>query len=177
MPNRRIAIALVLGLSACSAPKPGPELFAHAETLCLDEKWDEAPEPLREYLLAHPDHAGAHFYLGRAYLFGEDFRPAVAEGELQLALKLYIDGGRKSPIDRFPDEYFEIICNIESSKVLIKLIPLLLDEGVPISATQDLIRRMRIYLERARAIQPDIPEVKDLNGIVITFEQLAGMEQ
>lgn len=177
--NRIAAVSIVL-LAGCGPSEPDLSLFARAEQLCLDQQWAEAQPVLREFLLQSPHHAGAHFYLGRAYMLGPDFRPAVAEGELQLALKLYEASGKKSPIERFSDEYFEIICNLESMKVLLKAIALESEQmaavGLPPGVRPELLERMHRYVDQAAAVQPDFKDVVDARNILRSLERAMGIE-
>lgn len=175
-----LLLILLAGLTGCGSNAPDTALFTRAEQLCLEQQWAEAQPVLREFLLQSPHHAGAHFYLGRAYMLGPDFRPAVAEGELQLALRLYEASGKTSPIERFGDDYFEIICNLESMKVLLKAIALESEEmmsvGLPPGIRPELVERMRGYVDRAAAVQPDFKDVVDAKRILRSIEQAMGMD-
>jgi len=174
-------MTLAAGLSGCATKEPDMSLFERAEQLCLDQKWAEAQPVLREFLLQSPHHAGAHFYLGRAYLLGPDFRPAVAEGELQLALRLYKESGKESPIERFGDEYFEIICNLESMKVLLKAIAMESEQmmlvGLPPGIRRELVTRMRNYVDRAEAVNPEFEDVVNAKRILRSIEQAVDAEE
>ena len=137
--------------------------------MCLEARWNEARAVLKQFLLHRPNHAGAHFYLGRAYLFSDDFRPAIAEGELQTALELFIEGGRISPIERFGDDYFELICYVESAKVCLLLTEYLQTQGVPEEAVKPLLRRAARYANEADAVMPGTKDVKTLQRAIAGF--------
>lgn len=135
------------------------DLFAQGEFLCRETRWGEAREVLREFLLDHPDHAGAHFYLGRSYLWWEeDFRPVIALGELQTALALYKQTGEHH-IERYPDEYFEIICDMESAKVFYRQASLMHLTGVPPKGLLPTLNRGWEYIAQARQVDPDHPDI------------------
>ncbi|MFP6581400.1 MAG: hypothetical protein VCD00_02455 [Candidatus Hydrogenedentota bacterium] len=143
------------------------DLFARGEYLCREARWDEARRVLREFLLDNPEHPGAHFYLGRSYLlWKDDFRPAIAEGELQTALALYHENGGTHHIERFSDEYFELICNIESAKVCMEQFTKLLDAQIPARHLSPIVLRARRYIEAARDINPTYPEIAPFTELV-----------
>lgn len=165
---RSFAVVVLL-LNGCDTGPSRAELqalFDEGEFLCREARWDEAREVLRKFLLHNPDHAGAHFYLGRAYLFSTDFRPAIAEGELQTALQRFIDGGRQSPIDRFGPDYFEMICHVEIAKVYLLQIDLFQSMGASPRALQGLYQRAVDSTQRAKAIIPGSKDVADLEEIL-----------
>ena len=150
---------LCLGCSESEPTQEPIDLFEHGEFLIREQRWGEARDVLRQFLLENPEHAGAHFYLGRSYLWWEqDFRPAIAEGELQTALKFFCESGEHH-IERFEDEYFEIICNIESAKIYARLLISLEAIGAPRSVLLPLVERGWVYVEAARAVNPEHPDV------------------
>ncbi|NIA15075.1 MAG: hypothetical protein GWP08_13465 [Nitrospiraceae bacterium] len=144
-------------------------LQAGAE-LCRRGRWDEAIPLLNRHLLDHPDdvrrNTAAHFFLGQAYLFGSDPYLPVAEGELELALAMFIKNGRKSPIAEFSDTYFELRCHLELAKVHLRA----LDTAIFYNARQELLRA--IYgkcldeAEKARQVAPDSPDVAQLDEVL-----------
>lgn len=143
------------------------DLFARGEFLCREARWDEARLVLREFLLDNPEHPGAHFYLGRSYLlWQDDFRPAIAEGELQTALALYRENGGTHHIERFSNDYFELICNMESAKVCFKQFTLLLDTGVPARHLGPIVDRARGYVDAGREVDPEHGEIASFTGLV-----------
>ncbi len=148
-------------------------LFDEGEYLCREMRWEEARTVLREYLLYDPDHAGAHFYLGRAYLFSEDFRPAIAEGELQTALELFVEGGRISPIERFGHDYFELICYVESAKVYLLQIEFLLLIRVSAAYIQPLLDQAERYIAEAEQIMPNTKEVRSVKEAIAGYRRLS----
>ncbi len=144
-------------------------LFDEGESLCLEEHWQEARAVLKAYLIYRPDHAGAHFYLGRTYLLS---RPVIAEGEFQTALDLFIEGGRISTIERFDHDYFELICNIEAAKACLLQIDLMLVWGAPPAAAQPLLERAKRYAREADIVMPDTQEVRDLEKAIADYRRL-----
>lgn len=151
------------------------DLFALGEYLSLEARWDESREVLRRFLLDNPEHPGAHFYLGRSYLlWADDFRPAIAEGELQTALALYHENGGHHYVERFPDTYFQVICNIESGKVCLRQFTLLLEAGFPPRRLTPIVTRARGYLEAARTVHPDHIDIGPFEDLVETMESVVG---
>lgn len=179
--SRHLLLGIVVSLTLISCGEPVEELtveeqFALGETLCLEARWGEARDVLREFLLEHPDHPGAHFYLGRSYLFWEeDFRPIIAEGELQMAYQLFLENGEVSYIERFPTEYFKLICNIESIKSCLKEFTIRQALGEPVERLRAPVNRARRYLEIAQSINPERPEVMDSVELVEAMEELTGI--
>ncbi len=168
-----LAVAATLGGCAESLSEDELQsLFDQGEFLCREARWEEARTVLREFLLYRPNHAGAHFYLGRAYLLSKDFRPAIAEGELQTALRLFVQGGRISPIERFGHDYFELICNVESAKVCLVQMDLMLALGAPRTAVQPLLERAERYAREADAAMPGTKDVKLLQEALSGFRLL-----
>lgn len=163
------ALSLCIGCSTPSEVDPPVDLFAHGEYLCREARWGEARDVLREFLLDNPDHAGAHFYLGRSYLFWEeDFRPIIAEGELQTALALYRESGEHH-IERFPDDYFELICDVESVKVCIRQVDLMQQLGFPRQALVPVLDRAWRYTESAQKTLPDHPDVTMSREVLVAY--------
>ncbi len=163
------ACPLVAGCGAAPDEQEIEDLFDQGEYLCLEARWNEARAVLKQFLLHRPNHAGAHFYLGRAYLFSDDFRPAIAEGELQTALELFIEGGRISPIERFANDYFELICYVESAKVCLLQTEYLISQGVPMQPLQPLLRRAARYANEADAVMPGTKDVTTLERAIAGF--------
>lgn len=152
--------------------------MAQAEFLVREARWAEAIPVLKDYLLVHPEDSGAHFYLGRCWLNAPAYRGregpwlVLAEGELRLALELFHAQGRTSTIERFSDEYFEVICNIERAKVYLKQLAFLADNrGRLAGATvQTIVSRLREAVDAAKAIAPDSPDVRNFENILATLE-------
>ena len=172
----RLACLLLLAggpvLAGCDRSPDEQELqalFDEGEYLCREEHWQEARAVLKKYLLYDPDHAGAHYYLGRAYLLS---RPVIAEGELQTALELFIEGGRISTIERFGHDYFELICNIDSAKTCLLQIDLMRAWGAPPAAVQSLLERAEGYVREADTIMPGTKEVGALERMIALYRTL-----
>jgi hypothetical protein len=166
---------IILPLASCSsAPTVDYDrMFHDAEQLMLEAQWRKAHTLLRIFLKENPDHPGAHFYLGRSYLYLEDdFRPLIAEGELQTALALYNENGEKSYIDRFNSpNYFPMICNIESAKVSLKEYAFLVNLNAPQRLVQLNVRKARHYVEEAKKISADSKDVQDYDAYIRELEQ------
>lgn len=167
-----IVCFILLGLAGCSEPDYDA-LFEQAETHCLEQEWDEASVLLKEILLVNPNHAGAHYYLGHCYLNAEDFRPHIAEGEFQTAVHIFMQTDRKSPINRFSDEYFEFICHISSAKVVLSAIQDLAEDGVPLRRLQGLLQQAQQYSDTADAVIPYAQEVQNLNALIDAMKAIA----
>ncbi len=181
MPLARAGAALLVAAAAAScAPQPTPEelraQFAEAEQLCLDGQFEKAKMLLKDYLLHDPEHPGAHFYLARTFTWSQDFRPALAEGEFQTALRLFIRQGRKSPIDRFSAEYFEMMCYLESAKV----ISMQCVAGFAAGASPQVLREPTLraldYVEQARAVMPNAPEVDQIGQPIRVLAHELGLD-
>ena len=163
------AVAILVSLSGCdTSPSPTEQqaLFERGETHIREAEWMEARNVLKEFLLYNPDHAGAHFYLGRAYLWSEDFRPAIAAGEMQTALQRFIENGRSSPIERFGPKYFEMICHVELAKVYLLQMDLFQSMGASPRVLQGLYERAVDSAQRASVIMPGAKDVTDLLTIL-----------
>ena len=160
---------LIAGCGTALDEQELQSLFDQGEFMCREARWNEARVVLKKFLLHRPNHAGAHFYLGRAYLFSDDFRPAIAEGELQTALELFIQGGRISPIERFGHDYFELICNVESAKVFLLHTEYLLLQGAPPEAVKPLLERAAHYAHEADAVMPGTKDVKLLEEAIAGY--------
>ena len=85
-------------LFACGCGQSGGGDFVQrAEQLCLDQQYAEALPLLKEALLVSPNDAAAHYYLGRCYLEGEDFRPEMAEGGVSDGADVVLGERREEP--------------------------------------------------------------------------------
>jgi tetratricopeptide (TPR) repeat protein len=156
----RAAAALFLLLApACGSSDD--TLFQRAEALYMEGRFSDAVPVLKEFLLSHPTHSGAHLYLAICYTVG-DIWPTAAEGEALTALTLYRKDGRKSTIERYPDEYFELKCYFALMDAVRMQINMLLSlPGSPPAEMREALDRFRAYLQEAQAIAPDDPGVKD----------------
>ncbi|MBX7256184.1 MAG: hypothetical protein K1Y02_07460 [Candidatus Hydrogenedentes bacterium] len=145
-------------------------MFAEAEVLYLDMRYDEAITLLKQHLIRNPKDAGAHFYLGTCYLNSpKNGWLGIAQGELQTALALFKEQGKVNPIPRFNNAtYFEMICHINLAKVYLRLIVNVLDLpqnqlGVDRgSAIEKLVEGLEEQYAAAREIAPNDPDVKAL---------------
>ncbi|MEA3365186.1 MAG: hypothetical protein U9Q79_06045 [Candidatus Hydrogenedentes bacterium] len=154
------------------------DLMAHAEYLVREARWADAIDVLKQYLVVHPEDSGAHFYLGRCWLNVPEFKGhegpwlVLAEGELNLALDLFHEQGGKSTIERFSDEYFQVICHLERAKVYLKQLTYLADRrGYLAGATAEtIITELRQAIADAKAINPDSPDVWAFEHLLDTLE-------
>lgn len=165
-----VLVALVPAWNGACRRTDESGLLKQAETLCLDAQWQEAKVILKQYLVRRPNDAAGHFYLGRCYLFSEDFRPTLAEGEIQTALSLFLENGKKSPIERFTDDYFEMICYVESAKVSLIEINRFRAYGLKIAHLGPLVDKCKRYAQLARDLMPGAEEVKELDHIIGRIE-------
>lgn len=164
---RRVVSSLLVLACLCACQRTSErDLLDQAEQLCLAAQWEDAKPLLKQHLLTHPEDSGAHFYLGRCYLLSADFRPLMAEGELQTALSLFLRNGKKSPVERFKDDYFELICYVESAKVFLLQAQILRSEGVEGWQLQGLLERSKAYAASARAVKPDSEDVAALDRLI-----------
>jgi tetratricopeptide (TPR) repeat protein len=158
--------AMALGaffVSACNSSTE-PVSLERAETLCLDRQYEEAIPVLKSLLVREPENAGAHFYLGVAYLGAKRFLPELSLGEFQTALRLFQKQGEVSPIERFSSEYFEMMCYVNQGKVVFR-------DGLDKIALGARRRHIEPHLaelerlaEAARGVIPEAEEADVLNG-------------
>lgn len=159
----------------CTPRKADPSLFSQAEYLILDQRFEEAVPLLRQFLVSYPDHAGGHYYLGRCYFAAKDqFWLAIAQGELETALNLFDASGGKSPIDRFSDTYFGMICHLDIVKIQLKRAIFILEAGGPRVTCELLLADAREMLERARKIDPDSPDIQTIEQGVEDLARVLG---
>jgi hypothetical protein len=176
---------LLAGIAAagCSGPPKAhyEDLSAQAEFLVLEERWAEAIPVLSESLLLHPEDPGAHFYLGRCWLNVAKFndRPGPwlvpAEGELRLARQLFLAQGKHSPIARFSDTYFEVICNIERAKVYLRQLTVVAEHPRQLAGAtlESILSSLQQAIDDAKAVDPTAPEVIQLENLL---KSLSGNE-
>lgn len=177
---RRAILIPVIGIVAisCSSRAPEQDLFAVAETLYLDQHYDQAIDAFKRFLLDHPDHAGAHFYLGTCYFASDDNRwLGIAQGELLTAIALFERQGKVSPVPRFNDTYFELISHINLAKIYMGLVLTILDEGSRIPGL-DKRRAVEMTLEKCdeqydivAKIDPDHADVQWLKERINTLRE------
>lgn len=173
-PNRPSSIcvfAAVLAVAAlaCACTSEAPDPGARAYALLKEGQWNEAAEAAKQLLLARPNDAAAHFILGRCYLNGPQFYPAAAAGELNIALELFNQNGRNSPIDEYDDKYFELRCHLELAKVYLRRYYELAGHGAPEWMLKEPRREMKRQAEAAEKIAPDSEDVHELKAIIETL--------
>lgn len=162
-------VLAAVAFSSCSTPDDR-DLLAEAQFLSRDGRWQEAVPILKELLLSDPSNPGGHYYLGQCYLLSQDFRPLLAEGEYQTALAYFLRDGGDRKIAGFQPRYFEMMCNVESAKVALKLAAILSSHGSPMNELQDILDRARDYIQRAREVNPNSPEVRDISELLESLE-------
>jgi hypothetical protein len=163
-------------MAACSpsSKEVAEELFKQGEYFCLEKEWDSARDVLRQSLLLEPGHSGAHFYLGRAYLLAEDFRPAIAEGEFLTALHFFEEDGKKCRIDRFDNTYFEFITYIDLTKVCVYEYLALINYGAHPKNLVFIIERARGYLGKAKEIGGVPEDIELMERSIRGLEEMSG---
>lgn len=83
------AAVAAIAFSGCGSPPPDPaQEAARIYQLGTAEKWPETMAPAKAYALAYPEHTGAHYLLGKAYLHRAEPHLVQAEGELKTAQAL-----------------------------------------------------------------------------------------
>lgn len=162
---------MLLGASVAGCiSKASEDPLGQAETLCKEAKWEEAIPLLKRHLLLHPRgdgrNAAAHFYLGQCYLFSKEPIWGAAEGEFRVAVDVFKANGKKSPIEDFPDGYFELRCYLEIAKVRLKRLQVITMAGAPPQAVRSLLDECRKAADEARAVDPESPDVKQLDSML-----------
>lgn len=165
------ALVLVLGSSVlgCTPGRGSVErdLIAEAEALMDAGCWGGAIPLLKQRLLEAPDDAGAHFYLGRCYINDKQRRRlAIAEGELETALNLFIRQGRQSPIRRFKPLYFEFICHAEMLHVVLEQIVFLLEHGAAPPILAYYAEKAERIFEEAQRLVPTGPDIENMRSLL-----------
>jgi tetratricopeptide (TPR) repeat protein len=164
--------ALVVMPAACSrVPIDSANTLRQTEPLLAQQQWDAAIPLLKQRLLERPRDAAAHFYLGRCYLNGS--RPAlgVAEGEFQVALSLFLEGGKRSPITEFSDHYFELRCYLEMAKARLRQLQFAMAVGASPTVIHQLIQRCQEIANQAKQVAPEAVEVKQLQEIINSLQR------
>jgi len=157
------AVLLILVAAHCGGTPDEAALqaqFDQAEQLCLDRRYPQARQLLKELLLEKPLHPGAHFYLARTYMASRDLRETgLAEYEFQLALRLFQQQDRTSGIERFDPRYFEMMCQLDSANSLLTQAHVLAQDATLVPLALDSLRRATEYVERGRTVNPKASEV------------------
>lgn len=132
---------------------PSQALFKHAENLVLEQKFDAAVPVLKSFLLQHPEHSGAHYYLGRCFFASKKkYWFAIAVGEIETALALYHRDGNHSTIARFPDRFFPEICYMDLCKIQMKQFVFLTEHHASREALMTCLQDTHFYLEKAHKL-------------------------
>lgn len=153
--------------------RPHVDTLRVGAELCRHGRWDEAIPLLNRHLLDFPNdahrNAAAHFFLGQAYLFGSDPYLPVAQGELELALAMFTQNGRKSPIEEFSDTYFELRCHLELAKVHLSTLSVAISLRAPQWMLRAALDKCRDEAEKARRVAPDSSDVAQLDRMLRDF--------
>ena len=174
MTKTALSILLTVGVLTTSGCPPArdPKLFEQAEFLILEQRFEEAIPVLKAFLVAYPRHSGAHYYLGRCYFASpRNFWFAIAEGEIQTALKLFERDGKKSTIARFSDTYFEFICHLDIAKIRLRQAMFLAENTGEFHAARLLLEQAAHAIDHARQIAPDSPDIPNMQQLVDQFRR------
>jgi hypothetical protein len=145
--------------------------LARADYLLREARYSDGAEAAKQHLLRHPEDAGGHFLLGRAFLTTNNL--VLAQGEFETALHFFYKNGKQNPLPRFEDaEYFELICHIEMTKVFQKQFVFMLDMGVGKEALAERLTRWRASNAAAKAINPDRPELAQDDELIAMADAL-----
>ncbi|MBI4556182.1 MAG: hypothetical protein HY706_01240 [Candidatus Hydrogenedentes bacterium] len=168
----------VATLGCSSAPKE--DLLKRADELTRDTRYSEAIPVVKRHLLEFPADPGGHFLLGLCYLHG--YHPVtkrpepwimIAKGEFETALDCFRANGKRSTIERFNDQYFELRCYLEISKIGIKQIDYLLKNPGAMAPDElhgilrPIVRSCRKACAEAKRVAPDSPDVKWIDENII----------
>lgn len=156
-------VALLVLAAGCGGDVPGPDVFDHAEYLVLEGRFEEAIPVLKRFLVHHPEHTGAHYYLGRAYYNAtETFWFAIAEGEIRTALALFHRQNRANPIDRFSPEYFEFSCHLDIARIHGRQAAAAIAARAPARLVSAIIASGEEALAEAERVMPGATEVDQI---------------
>jgi len=171
--NRHAGVPVLLcGLAVLAGCRRAAEedWLAQAQILCQQQQWDAATPLLKQCLLDGPlepgREAAVRFHLGRCYSNGSRFYPGAAEGELQMALRLFSESGRHSPIDGDSDDAFEPRCHLELAKVHLRLLAYAVRVGAGPASIHGILKEAQAAADQARRLSPDSADVKELQGIL-----------
>ena len=159
------AALLIFGAGCSHQPR---HRVAEAEQLYLNARYDEAIPMLKESLLAEPEDAAAHFYLGSCFRLagGKNRWLAPAEGEIRTALAIFRRGGGESPIPRFNGTYFELRCHLELANIYLAQLLAMAEVGAQPALLQAQISKIETAVEEARRVAPDNPETLQLEDLL-----------
>jgi hypothetical protein len=88
-----LAALCVLAAGCGGESEPHPAVLIRALEHGLKHEWDAAQPLIREYLLGHPEDAGAHWLWGCAHLHRKQPWMSIADGEFETALALLRKSG------------------------------------------------------------------------------------
>jgi len=160
-----LGVAMAVSLCACKR-EPPPKLSSQDETLVLDQKWEQAIPLLKKHLLASPEDAAAHYYLGACYLNLSDPVLAAAEGEFEVALTLFRRNGMESRIERVTPKDFELRCYLGLANVYIRSLGVAMGLNANMSIVNQMVRNLGAAVSNAESIAPDDPRVKRLQVLL-----------
>lgn len=171
---RLVLVAALLAAAGCGNAPPPRDLLADAEFLVLEQRYTEAIPLLKQRLLEAPRDAGAHFYLGRCYLEGGEKWLGIAAGEFETALQIFLQSGKTSPIERYPDAYFEFACHMYKGKAYMHRLIFVVESpaarSIPPAIRHAEARAsfagMQAAAEAMEAINPGAPELEQFRSII-----------
>jgi tetratricopeptide (TPR) repeat protein len=145
---------------------PDDSALRQAELLCEQRQWEAAIPLLKQHLLKNPLDGAAHFYLARCY--GNARRPyfAVAEGEIQTALTVFIQNGRQSPLTGLSSQQFESSCYLELAEIYLRMLRIASRIGGSPAVAQQIFRQIDRVIEQARQLDPTSEELRKLDQIL-----------
>lgn len=149
---------MVMAVAGCGGPSD-EERFQQAEDMIRNGQFLDAIPVLKQYLLRHPHHSGAHLYLGICYMLSDKWI-ALAEGEIRTALYLYRRDGERSTIPRFSGEYFKARCYMELIKASLLRYDAAFDPRMPPDILETAVEGLRNAIDEALREVPDNAEIR-----------------
>jgi len=165
MTRNRCAVGVLQALMVmgCVA-RPTTYDVTEAMQLYRQGEWDKATVAFKQQLRSDPTNPGGHLFLGICYLNAENPWLVLAENECALALRLFTEQGGRSPIPEYPDDYFEIRCNLELAKVTLTQLDILIDGRSRSEVLQPYFDRCQAYAERVRVFAAGSKDMIWLDG-------------
>jgi hypothetical protein len=161
-----------LALTGCGGSSDS-QLFQKGEDLYRAARFQEAVPVFKQFLLKHPDHSGAHLYLGGCYQFSDQWS-FLAQGEIETALYYFHRDGNKSTIPRFSNDYFELRCYLDLIKIQYARLTFAISPQAPPQILPPILNDFQHSVAEAQRIAPDNAEVQ---GIAKTAEEVVRLAQ
>jgi len=175
--NRLTAALAIFSLAAVAGytvyPKDAPPgLMDQAYQLGLQYHWAEAQPLVKQYLLWHPGDASAHFLLGRSYLHQNRPYILAAEGEFNLALRLYEENGQTGALTKFlTPPQFEASIYRELGRLEMRLIYEAERAGLPEPQIQSHIEKALGYVRKGLALDPNSDVLSDMEKTLKEYQK------